>query len=62
MKIIIINAMWCPGCLISKSIWNEIKEMYPRYLFVADLIFQKNVNGINNVNIVDFIYNNEDLK
>ena len=40
----------------------EIKEMYPRYLFVADLIFQKNVNGINNVNIVDFIYNNEDLK
>lgn len=40
----------------------EIKEMYPRYLFVADLIFQKNINGINNINIVDFIYNNEDLK
>ena len=40
----------------------EIKEMYPRYLFVADLIFQKNIDGINNVNIVDFIYNKEDLK
>ena len=40
----------------------EIKEMYPRYLFVADLIFQKNIDGINNVNIVDFIYNNEILK
>ncbi len=40
----------------------EIKEMYPRYLFVADMIFQKNVSGINNVNIVDFIANNEDLK
>lgn len=39
----------------------EIKEMYPRYLFVFDLILQKNVNGIKNVNIVDFIYNNEDL-
>lgn len=39
-----------------------IKEMYPRYLFVADLILQKNINGINNVNIVDFIYNKEDLK
>lgn len=39
-----------------------IKELYPRYLFVLDLIFQKNVNGINNVNIVDFIYNREDLK
>ena len=40
----------------------EIKEMYPRYLFVLDLILQKNISGINNVNIVDFIYNKEDLK
>ena len=40
----------------------EIKELYPRYLFVLDLILQKNVDGINNVNIVDFIYNKEDLK
>ena len=40
----------------------EIKEMYPRYLFVSDLIFQDNIDGIRNVNIVDFIYNNDDLK
>lgn len=40
----------------------KIKEMYPRYLFVSDLVFQKNIDGINNVNIVDFIYNKEDLK
>lgn len=40
----------------------EIKEMYPRYLFVSDLILQKNIDGIYNVNIVDFIYNNEDFK
>lgn len=39
----------------------EIREMYPRYLFVLDLILKKNVDGINNVNIVDFIYNNNDL-
>ena len=39
----------------------EIKELYPRYLFVLDLIFQSNVKGIKNVNIVDFIYNNQDL-
>ena len=39
-----------------------IKELYPRYLFVSDLIIQKNINGINNVNIVDFISNNEELK
>ena len=40
----------------------KIKEMYPRYLFVADLILQKNIDGIKNVNIVDFIYQKEDLK
>ena len=39
----------------------EIKDLYPRYLFILDFAFQKNVNGIHNVNIVDFIYNNEDL-
>ena len=40
----------------------KIKEMYPRYLFVSDLVLQRNVEGIKNVNIVDFIYNKEDLK
>lgn len=39
----------------------EIKDFYPKYLFVLDFTLQKNVNGIHNVNIVDFIYNNEDL-
>lgn len=34
MKIIIINAMWCPGCLISKSIWNEIELMYPNIEYI----------------------------
>ena len=34
MKIIIINTMWCPGCLISKSIWNEIKLMYPNIEYI----------------------------
>ncbi len=39
-----------------------IRELYPRYLFVSDLILKRNIDGINNVNIVDFIYNKEDLK
>ena len=30
-----------------------------KYLFLDEV---QNVDGINNVNIVDFIYNNEDLK
>ncbi len=39
----------------------EIRDMYPRYLFVLDMIFKRNVDGIKNVNIVKFIANNEDL-
>ena len=39
----------------------EIKDFYAKYLFVLDFTLQKNVNGIHNVNIVDFIYNNENL-
>ena len=39
----------------------KIKELYPRYLFVSNLIFQKNIDGIKNINIIDFIINNEDL-
>lgn len=35
MKIIKINAMWCPGCLISKSIWNEIETEYPNHEYVS---------------------------
>ena len=39
----------------------EIKDLYPRYLFLLDLIINENFNGIKNVNIVKFIANNEDL-
>ena len=39
----------------------EIPDMYPRYLFVFDMILQKNVKGIKNINIADFIYNNMEL-
>ena len=37
-----------------------IKELYPRYLFTMDMLLQKR-DGINHVNIVDFIYNNKKL-
>ena len=38
-----------------------IKELYPRYLFTMDMLLQKR-DGINHVNIVDFIYNNKNLQ
>lgn len=37
-----------------------IKELYPRYLFTMDMLLQKR-DGVNHVNIVDFIYNNKNL-
>lgn len=37
-----------------------IKDLYPRYLFTMDLLLQKK-DGINHLNIVDFIYNNKNL-
>ena len=37
-----------------------IKELYPRYLFTMDMLLQKR-DGINHMNIVDFIYNNKNL-
>ena len=34
MKISKINAMWCPGCLITKSIWQEIEKEYPSHEYI----------------------------
>ena len=28
MKIIKIGAIWCPGCLVMKKIWNNINNKY----------------------------------
>ena len=67
MKIIIINAMWCPGCLISKSIWNEIKLLYPNIEYInydydldEDNILKYNIGDI--VPVVIFEKNNIEIK
>ena len=41
--------------------YSDIKDMYPRYLFLLDLIIKDNIDGIKNVNIVKFIAENKDL-
>lgn len=28
MKIVTINAMWCPGCIVMHKAWNNIKNKY----------------------------------
>ena len=39
----------------------EIRDMYPRYLFLLDLIIKDNVDGIKNINIAKFISGNNNL-
>lgn len=29
MKLVRISAIWCSSCIITYSIWNNIKEKYP---------------------------------
>ena len=29
MKVVIINAIWCSGCIVMKKVWKEIMELYP---------------------------------
>ena len=29
MRIIKIGAVWCPGCLVMKKVWNKITNEYP---------------------------------
>lgn len=60
MKIIKINAMWCPGCLISKSIWTEIESEYPNHEYVSldydldeEIVEQYNVGEILPVVIIE---------
>jgi len=60
MKIIKINAMWCPGCLISKSIWSEIESIYPDFDYISldydldeDIVEKYNVGDILPVVIIE---------
>lgn len=54
MKIIKINAMWCPGCLISKSIWNEIEQNYPKHEYVS-LDYDLDEEEVEKYNIGDIL-------
>lgn len=67
MKIIKINAMWCPGCLISKNIWNEIEKTYPNHEYInldydldEDIVEKYNIGDI--LPVVIFENNNIEIK
>ena len=54
MKIIKINAMWCPGCLISKNIWNEIEKNYPNHEYLS-LDYDLDEEEVEKYNVGDIL-------
>lgn len=34
MKIVTINAMWCPGCIIMHKVWEAVSKKYSDIEFV----------------------------
>ena len=45
MRIIKIGAVWCPGCLIMKKVWNKIISDYPN-LDIVNLDYDMNSNEV----------------
>lgn len=49
MKIIRIGAVWCPGCLVMKKVWNKITMEYPN-LDIVNLDYDINSSEVAKYN------------
>lgn len=49
MKIIKIGALWCPGCLVMKKIWNNINNNYE--LEIIELDYDMNHDEVLKYNV-----------
>ena len=49
MKIIKIGAVWCPGCLVMKKIWNNIYNKYE--LEVVELDYDMDSEEVKKYNV-----------
>ena len=63
MKIIKIGAIWCPGCLVMKKIWNSINKDYSLDILELDYDMDndevKKYNVGNILPVVIFLDNND---
>ena len=46
--------MWCPGCLISKSIWKELENEFPKNEYI-DYDYDLDEEEIEKYNIGDIL-------
>lgn len=49
MRIIKIGAIWCPGCLVMKKIWNNIVKSYD--LDIIELDYDMDSVEVNKYNV-----------
>lgn len=49
MKIVKIGAIWCPGCLVMKKIWNSLLKKYE--LDIIELDYDMDSEEISKYNI-----------
>ena len=49
MRIIKIGALWCPGCLVMKKIWNNINKIYD--LDIIDLDYDMDNEEVKKYNV-----------
>ena len=53
MKIIKIGAVWCPGCLVMKKVWNKITNDYPN-LDIKEYDLDLNLNELDEIMNKDY--------
>lgn len=49
MKIVKIGAIWCPGCLVMKKVWNNILKDYD--LDIIELDYDMDNEEVNKYNV-----------
>ena len=49
MKIIKVGAIWCPGCLVMKKVWNNILEKYD--LDILELDYDMDNDEVSKYNV-----------
>ena len=49
MQIIKIGALWCPGCLVMKKVWNNINKVYD--LDIIDLDYDMDNEEVKKYNV-----------
>ncbi len=67
MKIIKINAIWCPSCLIMNKVFNSLALKYPKieiisYDYDFDSEIVKTYNVGNNLPVFIFVKDNKEIK